>query len=35
MIASALTCSASIILTEDMQHGQTIENKLKIINPYL
>ena len=35
MLASALSCDASIIYSEDMQHSQIIENKLKIINPFL
>jgi len=34
IIASALQSNCSIIYTEDMQHNQTIENKLKIINPF-
>ena len=35
MLGSALTCNAPIIFSEDMQNDQIIENKLKIINPYL
>jgi predicted nucleic acid-binding protein len=35
MIASALDNHCSVIYTEDLQHGQVIENKLKIINPFI
>ena len=34
MLASALESDCDIILTEDMQDGQIIENRLKIINPF-
>ncbi len=34
VIASALENNCSILYTEDMQHGQTIENSLKITNPF-
>ena len=34
IIASALESDCSILYSEDMQHGQVIENKLKIINPF-
>lgn len=34
IIASALENNCSILYTEDMQHGQTIENNLTIINPF-
>jgi len=34
IIASALENNCSVLYTEDMQHGQLIENKLKIINPF-
>lgn len=34
IIASALENNCAILYTEDMQSGQSIENKLKIINPF-
>lgn len=35
MLASALEEDCSIIYTEDMSNGQIIENRLKIINPFI
>ena len=35
MLASALISDCSIIYSEDLQHGQIIENKLKIVNPFI
>jgi predicted nucleic acid-binding protein len=35
IIASALENNCNILYTEDMHHGQNIENILKIINPFL
>ena len=35
VVASALNNSCSILYTEDLQDGQIIENKLKIVNPFL
>jgi len=35
VIASALNNKCSVLYSEDMQHNQTIEGKLKIINPFL
>jgi len=35
VVASALECECSILFSEDMQHGQIIENCLKIINPFV
>jgi predicted nucleic acid-binding protein len=35
MIASAIECDCSILYSEDMNNGQVIEGKLKIINPFL
>ena len=35
IISAALLCNCSILYSEDMQHGQLIENKLKIINPFI
>ncbi len=35
IIASALTSGSNILFTEDMQHNQTIESSLRIINPFV
>jgi len=35
IIASALEANCSILYSEDMQHNQLIEKKLRIINPFL
>ena len=35
IIASALESNCSILYTEDMQNGQIIEDKLKIVNPFV
>ena len=34
IVASALEANCSILYTEDMQDGQIIENRLKIVNPF-
>ena len=34
ILASALENNCEILYSEDMQHNQIIENKLKIINPF-
>jgi predicted nucleic acid-binding protein len=34
ILASALEFKCSVLYSEDMQHGQTISKKLKIVNPY-
>lgn len=34
IISAALECGCNTLYSEDMQHGQTIENKLKIVNPF-
>ncbi len=34
IIASALDCGCETLLSEDMQHGQCIENQLTLINPF-
>ncbi len=34
IVASALENNCSMLYTEDMQDGQVIENKLRIINPF-
>ncbi|PSB06121.1 DNA-binding protein [filamentous cyanobacterium CCP1] len=35
LIATALLSNCSILYSEDMQHDQLIEGKLKIINPFV
>ncbi len=35
IVASALESGCSILFTEDMQHGQVIENTLTIKNPFI
>ena len=35
IVASALAANAEILYSEDMQNGLTVENKLKIINPFI
>ncbi|MBX6423467.1 PIN domain-containing protein [Thermosulfurimonas sp. F29] len=35
IIASALENDCSVLYTEDMQHGQIIEGRLKIVNPFV
>jgi len=35
VLSSALESNCKIIYSEDMQHGQIIENMLKIINPFV
>ena len=35
IIASALESNCNVLYSEDMQHNQLIEGKLKIINPFL
>lgn len=35
IIAAALETSCKILYSEDLQHGQLIENQLTIINPFL
>ncbi len=34
IIAAALENNCKILYSEDMQHGQVIEDKLKIVNPF-
>ena len=34
IISSALENDCTVLYTEDMQHGQVISNRLKIINPF-
>lgn len=35
IIAAAIECECTVLYSEDMNHGQIIEEKLKIINPFL
>ena len=35
IISTALECNCQILYSEDLQHLQIIENKLKIVNPFL
>jgi predicted nucleic acid-binding protein len=35
IISSALEADCNILYTEDLQHNQLIENKLRIINPFI
>lgn len=35
MIASAIASNCNILYTEDLQHGQVIENRLTVINPFI
>jgi predicted nucleic acid-binding protein len=34
MVASALEAGCQLLYSEDMQHGQIIENRLQIFNPF-
>ena len=34
IVASALECECVVLYTEDLQNSQTVEGKLKIINPF-
>ncbi len=35
IVASALAANAEILYSEDMQNGLMVENKLKIVNPFI
>jgi predicted nucleic acid-binding protein len=35
IIAAAIECGCTALFSEDLNHGQVIEEKLKIINPFL
>ena len=35
ILASALTANCQILYSEDLQHGQVIDGRLTIINPFL
>jgi predicted nucleic acid-binding protein len=34
IVASALRAACQILYTEDLQHGQVIEQQLKVVNPF-
>ncbi len=34
LVAAALIAGAKIIYSEDLQHGQVIDNQLRVINPF-
>jgi predicted nucleic acid-binding protein len=34
IIASALHCGCEVLYSEDMQHGQLINDRLRIVNPF-
>ncbi|MEI6422178.1 MAG: PIN domain-containing protein [Lentisphaerota bacterium] len=34
-VQSAIEMQCSFLLSEDLQHGQIIENRLKIVNPFI
>jgi predicted nucleic acid-binding protein len=35
IISAALECGCNILYSEDLQHGQLIEDRLKIVNPFV
>jgi predicted nucleic acid-binding protein len=35
ILASALQCGATTVLSEDLQHNQLIDGTLRIVNPFL
>jgi predicted nucleic acid-binding protein len=35
ILSSALESGCNILYSEDMQHGQLIENRLKVVNPFV
>jgi predicted nucleic acid-binding protein len=35
IIAAALECNCTALYSEDLHHNQLIENKLKIVNPFI
>ncbi len=35
MLSSALEASCSVLFTEDLKHGQIIENQITVLNPFL
>lgn len=35
IVASAMECGCRTLYSEDLQHGQVIEKRLKVVNPFL
>lgn len=35
IISAALECGSNVLYSEDLQNGQLIENRLKIVNPFV
>ena len=35
LVASALIAAASVLYSEDLQHGQVIDGQLRVVNPFL
>ncbi len=35
IVAAALLARCAVLLTEDLPHGQTIEARLRVVNPLL
>ncbi|MBN2611213.1 MAG: PIN domain-containing protein [Bacteroidales bacterium] len=35
IVSAAMSCNCTTLYSEDMQHGQMVENKLKIVNPFI
>ena len=35
IIAAAMEANCDILYSEDMQHGQVVENAIKIVNPFI
>jgi predicted nucleic acid-binding protein len=35
MVASALIAGAKVLYSEDLQHGQVLEQQLRVVNPFL
>jgi predicted nucleic acid-binding protein len=35
IVTASLACNCTILYSEDMQHGQVIEDRLKIVNPFI
>ena len=35
MVSSALAANCNVLYTEDLQHGQVIRDRLKVVNPFV
>ena len=35
LVSAALIANAKILYSEDLQHGQIIDNRLRILNPFV